>query len=183
MDRASIQTIPGRASTSIASIPISTSPKTHEIVLGVDREIMQQPRGERRVHVAAFQRRHLDRHRSRRPGNTVYPLVGVTSADYVQEGVVAGSAPGIGNYSQPIYAPIESALPPGNGGEYRNRPGYHQRYLGFEVQATKRLADRWMARVGFSTEHAHRDTSTIRRWRCRTRRRPPSSRTSMAASS
>jgi hypothetical protein len=89
-------------------------------------------------------------------GNSVYPLVGVTRADYVQDRVASGSAPGIGAYNQIVYAPIESRLPVGNGGEYRNRPGYHQRYLGFEVQATKRLADRWMARVGFSTS-SHRE--------------------------
>jgi hypothetical protein len=47
-------------------------------------------------------------------------------------------------------------LPPGNGGEYRNRAGYHQQYVGFEIQATKRLADRWMARVGFATS-SHRE--------------------------
>jgi hypothetical protein len=58
--------------------------------------------------------------------------------------------------SEEVYAPIVSELPPGNGAEYRNRPGYHQQYFGFEVQATKRLADRWMARVGFSTS-THRE--------------------------
>jgi hypothetical protein len=31
------------------------------------------------------------------------------------------------------------------------RDGYHQRYLGLEVSATKRLSNRWMARFGFST--------------------------------
>ena len=35
-------------------------------------------------------------------------------------------------------------------------PDYHQRYLGFEVQATKRLSNRWMARVGFSTNSPSR---------------------------
>jgi hypothetical protein len=65
--------------------------------------------------------------------------------------------PDVGSYHQDYYAPLESSLPDGNGSEFRNRPGYSQRYLGFEFQATKRMADRWMARVGFSsnrhTEH------------------------------
>ena len=30
-------------------------------------------------------------------------------------------------------------------------PDYNQQYLGFEVQATKRLSNNWMARIGFST--------------------------------
>lgn len=77
------------------------------------------------------------------------------------EGVVEGNVPGVGAYHQEYYAPRESSLPPGNGAEYRNRPGYHQQYLGFEVQATKRLSNRWMARVGFSTNHhtEHFDTA------------------------
>jgi hypothetical protein len=61
------------------------------------------------------------------------------------------------SHSRDFYAPIESSLPPGNGVEFRNRPDYHQTYIGFELQATKRLANRWMGRVAFSsnshTEH------------------------------
>jgi hypothetical protein len=84
-------------------------------------------------------------------GVTVYPLVGVTGADYQLEGTVRGSAPGIGAYERNYYAPVEASLPVGNGAEYRNRPDYHQQYLGLEMQAVKRLSNRWMARVGFST--------------------------------
>jgi hypothetical protein len=135
--------------------PNLTSPKTHELVFGVDREVMNNLA----VSAAFTWRRFNDviwTGVDLSTGNTVYPLVGVTRADYLEEFVVTGSAPGVGSYSQPVYAPIESRLPPGNGGEYRNRPGYHQQYLGFEVQAVKRLADRWMARVGFSTSR-HRE--------------------------
>ena len=89
-------------------------------------------------------------------GNTIYPLVGVTRADYVQEGVAAGNAAPLGAYSQAYFAPRAESLPVGNGGEYRNRPDYHQRYLGLEVQATKRMSNRWMGRVGFST-NTHRE--------------------------
>jgi Carboxypeptidase regulatory-like domain/TonB-dependent Receptor Plug Domain len=135
--------------------PNLTSPKTHEIVLGLDHELMPNL-----VVSGAFTWRRFNdviwTSVDLSSGNTVYPLVGMTRADYVQEGVVSGSAPGIGSFNQPVYTPIESRLPPGNGGEYRNRPGYHQRYLGFEVQATKRFADRWMARVGFTTS-THRE--------------------------
>jgi hypothetical protein len=80
----------------------------------------------------------------------------VTRADYVEEGIAEGTAPGLGPYSQAYYAPRPESLPVGNGAEYRNRPGYHQRYLGFEIQAVKRLANRWMARAAFST-NSHRE--------------------------
>jgi hypothetical protein len=135
--------------------PDLKAPTTHELVLGVDREVMNNFA----VSAAMTWRRFNNviwTGTDLASGNLVYPLVGVTRADYVQEGVVSGSAEVIGAYNQPIYAPIESSLPPGNGSEYRNRPGYHQRYFGFEVQATKRLADRWMARVGFSAG-SHRE--------------------------
>lgn len=135
--------------------PNLTSPKTHEIVVGLDREL----RPNLAVSAAVTWRRFNDvvwTGLDLATQTTVYPLVGTTRADYFQEGVVAGSAPGIGSYSVPYYRPVASALPEGNGAEYRNRPGYHQRYLGFEVQATKRLADRWMGRIGFSTG-SHRE--------------------------
>jgi hypothetical protein len=135
--------------------PNLTSPKTHEVVVGIDREVANNVGISaaftwRRFHDVIWTGTDLS------SGNTVYPLVGVTRDDYLLEQVVSGNlAPG-GAYSKEVYTPIESALPPGNGGEYRNRPGYHQQYLGFEVQATKRLANRWMARVGLSTS-SHRE--------------------------
>jgi hypothetical protein len=134
--------------------PDLTSPKTHEIVLGVDHEI----RTNLAVSAAFTWRRFNDviwTGVDLATGNTVYPLVGVTSDDYVLERIVSGTADGF-SYSAPLYAAITSQLPEGNGAEYRNRPGYHQQYLGFEVQATKRLSDRWMGRIGFSTS-THRE--------------------------
>jgi hypothetical protein len=74
----------------------------------------------------------------------------------VPDGAAVGSQPEIGAYNVPFFAPRPESLPPGNGAEFRNRPDYHQQYLGFEVQATKRLSNRWMARVGFST-NSHRE--------------------------
>jgi hypothetical protein len=82
---------------------------------------------------------------------TVYPLAGVTSADYEVEGTVQGNVAGLGAYSQQYYAPRASSLPAGNGSEFRNRPDYSQQYLGLEVQATKRLSNKWMGRFGFSS--------------------------------
>jgi hypothetical protein len=42
-------------------------------------------------------------------------------------------------------------VPPGGGFTETNRQGYHQRYLGLELGATKRMSNHWMARFGFST--------------------------------
>jgi tRNA A-37 threonylcarbamoyl transferase component Bud32 len=42
-------------------------------------------------------------------------------------------------------------VPVGGGETETNRQGYHQKYLGFEFSATKRMSNHWMARFGFST--------------------------------
>ena len=135
--------------------PNLKSPKTHEIVVGLDRELAP----DLGVSAAFTWRRFNDVIWSGidlTTGNTIFPLVGVTRADYVQEGVAQGTTPGFGAYSQAYFAPRASSLPVGNGGEFRNRPDYHQRYMGFEVQAIKRMSNRWMGRVGFST-NTHRE--------------------------
>jgi hypothetical protein len=136
--------------------PDFKAPKTHEFVIGVDRELMP----DFGISASVSWRRFSDIFwTGYDPAQqiTVYPLVGVTRDDYELEGTVAGNVAGLGAYSQDYFAPRESSLPPGNGSEFRNRPDYHQQYLGLEVQATKRLSNRWMARVGFSsnrhTEH------------------------------
>ncbi len=130
--------------------PDLASPKTHEIVVGIDREIMAQLG----VSASMSWRRFSDviwSGQDLSAGVTVYPLIGVTQADYELEGVVEGNVAGVGPFAQEYFAPRAASLPPGNGSEYRNRPNYRQDFLGFEVQATKRLSDRWMARVGFAT--------------------------------
>jgi hypothetical protein len=130
--------------------PNFTAPKTHEVVVGLDRELMPNFG----VSASVTWRRFTDVLWSGYDPAllvTVYPLIGVTRADYQLEGVVEGNVQGIGAYRREYFAPAEASLPPGNGVELRNRPDYHQQYLGFEAQATKRLSNRWMARVGFST--------------------------------
>ena len=79
------------------------------------------------------------------------PLIGVTQANYSQTGTLTGSAAGIGSYSVPLYGLNASAVPPGGGQVFSVREGYHQRYLGLEALATKRMSNHWMARFGFST--------------------------------
>lgn len=130
--------------------PDLKAPKTHEFVVGVDRELMPNFGLSASVSWRRFNDVIWNGYDPSQQV-TVYPLVGVTRADYQLEGVVEGDVSGIGQVSQPYYAPRESSLPAGNGVEFRNRPDYHQDYLGFEVQATKRLSNRWMARVNFAS--------------------------------
>ncbi|MGH9410966.1 MAG: carboxypeptidase regulatory-like domain-containing protein, partial [Vicinamibacterales bacterium] len=85
-----------------------------------------------------------------------------TYPTYVQTGTCVPATAGpcgsvndvtfLGNYSVPFYAGLQNSLDfdlPS--AIYEVHPGYHTRYLGLELSATKPLAHRWMARVGFST--------------------------------
>jgi hypothetical protein len=124
--------------------PDIKSPRTHEIMLGLDRELMPNFS----LSGTFTWRRYNDVFW---PGDGV--LIGVTSADYTQTGTLTGNADPIGNFSVPFYALNDDAVPPGGGRLSTNRAGYHQSYMGFEVSATKRMSNRWMARFGFSTNN------------------------------
>jgi hypothetical protein len=127
------------------------SPKTHELIVGIDRELMPSL-----TVSAAFTYRRMVDLIWQDPTGTFFPLIGVKRSDYTLEDVLQGTAPGIGNYNANLYTIADAALPEGNGIELRTREGYHQRYMGIEVQATKRMANHWMARVAFST-NSHRE--------------------------
>src|SRR5215204_5797493 len=115
------------------------TPRTQEVMLGFDRELMKD------FGVSGtFTYRYFDH-------LNFTPLIGVNSSDYVQTGTLSGNAEPIGTFDVPFYALRESAAPVGGGVEYRERAGYHQTFKGFEVSAVKRLSNRWMARFGFST--------------------------------
>ena len=119
--------------------PNAKPPVTHEFLAGFDKELTPHFS----VSATVTYRRMVDL--------LWTPLIGVTSANYTQTATLSGTAPEIGAYSVPLYALSASAVPPGGGKVFAVRDGYHQRYLGLEASATKRLADRWMARFGFST--------------------------------
>ena len=75
---------------------------------------------------------------------------GVVGTDYVQDGTFSGSHPAIGAFETPIF--VATRVPANrNATTFRSRDDYSQRYMGFEAAATKRLSNRWMARLGFST--------------------------------
>ena len=128
---------PGQSGTSIHTIGDHGTPMTHEFQLGLDHELMPN------FGVSGtFTFRHFN--------NFNWRNNGLTGENYVQAGTYEGSNSAVGSYSTPYYV-----LAPGSVNAaatvYRSRPGYTQRYMGLELQATKRLSNRWMARLGFST--------------------------------
>jgi hypothetical protein len=73
------------------------------------------------------------------------PRIGLTSADYT------GAAFTSGSYHGTIYSPNAAKVAATGGGRIlSNRPDYSSTYNGLELTMTKRLSDRWMARVAFS---------------------------------
>ena len=129
---------PTRATT-INQIGDYATPKTHEVMFGFDHELMPN------FGISGtFTYRHFNHF-------NWTPLIGVTSADYHQTGTLTGNAEPMGSFSVPFYAIDPAAIPPGGGRSYEERKDYHQRFMGLEVSAVKRLSNRWMGRFGFST--------------------------------
>jgi hypothetical protein len=132
-------TNPARLSTVNSVDPNIKTPITHELLLGIDREIVPN---------FAFTTTFT----YRRMKDLLWdPLTGVRSSDYTQTGALTGSLPELGAFNVPFYALRPGAVPPGGGQTETNRKGYHQRYWGLELTAFKRLSHRWMGRFGFST--------------------------------
>jgi uncharacterized protein (DUF2141 family) len=121
-----------------------SSPLTHELLFGLEHELFRNFGISGNVTWRRFN------------GINWLHYRGVTSADYTEAGRFVGVAPGLGAYDVPFYHVNESAIPDDFGQVYETRPDYHQRYLGFEIAATKRMADNWMMRVGWSTND-HRE--------------------------
>ena len=116
------------------------SPRTHEAVFGIDRELME----DMAVSASLTYRRFS--------GNRWKPLIGIRSSDFEEAGRLTGTLPDGGTYDQAYFAPkADVTLPVGNGREDINREGYHQRFWGFDVNVRKRLSNRWMMRFGFSS--------------------------------
>ncbi len=120
-----------------------SSPRTHELIFGIDREL---PIPNSALTASVTYRRFTN--------FTWAPLIGITGADYGPVGTHTGTIPaagGGGAVSQELYAPLPGVeAPTGMGAELRNNTGYYQRYLGWEVNFIKRLSNRWMARIGYS---------------------------------
>ncbi len=121
-----------------------TTPRTHEVMVGLDHELMNN------FGISGtFTYRYFDHF-------DWQSLIGVNSSNYRQTGALTGNTEPIGQFTTPFYAIDPAKVPPGGGVSYEERVGYHQRYLGFEMSAVKRMSNRWMARFGFST-NSHKE--------------------------
>ena len=76
-----------------------------------------------------------------------HPPIGVGPGDYRQTGLFTGTFPEVGSVAVPVFGLTTTQI----GREARTRDGYHQRYLAFEANATKRMSSSWMGRVGFAS--------------------------------
>jgi hypothetical protein len=126
--------------------PDLKAPLTTALTLGVDRELMPNLG----VSVAYSWNR-----------TTRYaydPWIGVGPEDYeladtatTPGGHLDVTVPGRGAYTALVYRPIPAAVAAGGNGRIRtNFDGYSTRYNGVDFTLTKRLANRWMARVAAS---------------------------------
>jgi hypothetical protein len=113
-------------------------PKTDEIVLGADHELMPNLG----LSGSWTWRRRSDQDWSH--------FRGLTGADYVQTGTLTGNIAPVGAYSIPLYSPLPGTVPSDGGFIFESRPGYHQTYKGIEIVATKRMSNNWMLRAAFS---------------------------------
>jgi Carboxypeptidase regulatory-like domain len=136
---------PGNVSAPNHVIGDYKTPLTHEVILGFDHELMPNF-----GLTGSFTWRRFTDFNWR-------PVEGLRSDDYVQSGTFNATLEPVGNVSVPFYAVAPDRLPADRTRtEYVDREDYWQRYLGFELSATKRLSNRWMARFGFSTND-HRE--------------------------
>jgi hypothetical protein len=124
-----------------------TVPKTHELIFGFDHELFKNFA----VSASVTWRKMVDFNWS--------PNIGVRSGNYYQGGTyTATNLPDGSTVTAPYYLLNTTGVPADTlnaaATEFTKRDGYHQKFLGFEAMATKRLSDKWMARFGFSTnEH------------------------------
>ncbi len=119
-------------------------PKTHELLFGIEHELMRNFG----VSVNYTWRKYTDFNWTQ--------FDGVTGEDYTEVMRLTGNESPIGPYNVPVYAVNPAAVPSDFASVHEKREGYHQRYWGLEISATKRMSDRWMARAGFSTND-HRE--------------------------
>ncbi|HJR59068.1 MAG TPA: carboxypeptidase regulatory-like domain-containing protein [Vicinamibacterales bacterium] len=135
---------PGNVGEPIHTVGDYDPPLTHEFQLGLDRELIPNFG----VSGTFTYRKFV---------NFVWRNNGLVGTAYNEIGTFTGSHPAIGDWSVPIFGVTADKFPANRGAtEYRQRPDYSQRFIGFELAATKRLSNRWMARFGFSSND-HRE--------------------------
>jgi hypothetical protein len=129
--------------------PDLKAPVTQSFVAGVEREIMSN---------FAVGVNYTYTRTTNLLGNatsSVTPRVGVTLADYAPGPALTGTLPDGSSYSVPTYIPNQAAVTAGgNGFLLTNWDGFSTDYHGLELNAVKRLSNRWMGRVGVAFNNA-----------------------------
>jgi len=135
---------PANVSTPIHKVGSYKTPLTHEVQFGLDRELARNFGLSGTVTWRNFT-------------NHVWRNNGLRASDYTQISTFTGTQDPVGAFSVPVYGVIPARIPANRAATtYQSRDGYSQRYLGFELAATKRMSNRWMARLAFSTND-HRE--------------------------
>jgi hypothetical protein len=115
------------------------APRTTEILLAFDHELRPGlTLGAAYVH-------------QRLSGLPWQPRTGRFGSEYVHVGTFTGALPGGAPYEVPYFGPLSDS-----GRILSNRPGYHQHYNGWQLQAHRRLADGWMLRFAAGYD-SHRE--------------------------
>jgi hypothetical protein len=146
--------------TSVESVdlvdPNLKAPHTTSLVLGIEREVM--PNLAASVNYSYTRTTDV-------VGNFTFnytPWIGVAAADYGPGPLLTGTLPGGSPYSvQTFIADTGVIEDNGFGTMLTNHPGYHSYYNGLEFALTKRLSNRWMARVG-AAWNSPRECYTVR---------------------
>ncbi len=133
--------------TSVESVdtvdPHLKAPHTAAFVAGVDRELIPN---------LAISASYTYTRTTDVNGNfTLYytPWIGLTPADYAPGARLTGTLPDGTPYDVPTFIPDEDKVGAVNFGTVlTNYPGYYSYYNGVEFTLTKRLSNKWMARVG-----------------------------------
>jgi hypothetical protein len=116
--------------------PNLQAPLTNEGVFGLDRELLPN------LGVSVtYTYRKFTRFIS-------FPRVGMTPADFAAGAALTGTLPDGTAYSVPTFIPNAAKVAAGGNGRLQtNDPNYSQSFNGIEFSATKRLANKWMARI------------------------------------
>jgi hypothetical protein len=129
--------------------PNLKAPVTQSIVAGLERELRSN---------LSVQVNYTYTKTTNLLGNATFsvtPRVGVSLSDYAPGPALTGTLPDGSAYSIPTYIPNQAMVTAGgNGFLLTNWNGYSTDYHGVELNAVKRLSNRWMGRVGVSLNSA-----------------------------
>jgi hypothetical protein len=139
---------PGAAVSPNQRDPNFSAPKTHELILGIDHELMP----DLALRANYIYKRFTNTFWTEWPysgsggraglAGIQYPLVGLTRDNFV---------PVTTDYNGQTLTYYELAPGSSKSGDlYTNRPDYHQRFQGFEVGISKRLSNRWMLNASYT---------------------------------